>query len=608
MMRRMVRLLTVMLIMSFLLSQLPMMSYAAANSNNGGQRVIVSMGDSYSSGEGVEPFYGQEKNEKEKAYDPDFLAHRSTNSWPGRLKLSGVSGTMKDHKDDNWYFVAASGAESKHFSKSFNKPYDRGKVSNNEEVDLDPQLNVFDELKAKGLSADYVTMTIGGNDVGFGDIIASSVTEIDPFLNPTKLIDQLNTAWAKFDTTGMKKIKKAYGAVRAAAGPDTVILVVGYPRLIAENAKAQPYFSPAEIVTINSNVNLFNATLASIVSSMKDENIIFVPVDDAFDGHEAYSKNGVYINPLSLNNAQDLKDFDIKDIKHTLFSAYSMHPNGSSDPDKMCGVKVYADCVQAVIDDIEKEKKQNDQGDVSQANATTTVAQGIVMPIEKVLSASEYIDLTHCLDCCGEAGRTFTFGENRSATCETFDEMERDSTTTSYTVSGDSVVVHFDLDECTLDYTISLLPHSKMLKYSLKCEYEYDKGNIWNTTGFMIKSDDLDFDSSKMPERLDDTHWISKTIGKYDSFDDEGDLFFYIENNENVSYYDPILYGDLTVTHHTSELYATQVTDCIAQFTIQNWGFGGEFYIEEYNGKMYGYFYDNDTGDYIAEELTEADT
>ena len=43
-------------------------------------KVIVSLGDSYSSGEGIEPFYGQEEEMEVKCQNPDWLAHRSEKS------------------------------------------------------------------------------------------------------------------------------------------------------------------------------------------------------------------------------------------------------------------------------------------------------------------------------------------------------------------------------------------------------------------------------------------------------------------------------------------------------------------------------------------------
>ena len=87
-----------------------------ADEAEGSKRVIVSFGDSYSSGEGIPPFLGQkdedgkERSVKEKASNYDWMAHRSTRAWSGMLTLKGVKGTMADHHDENWLFVAASGA------------------------------------------------------------------------------------------------------------------------------------------------------------------------------------------------------------------------------------------------------------------------------------------------------------------------------------------------------------------------------------------------------------------------------------------------------------------------------------------------------------------
>ena len=50
--------------------------------------VIVSLGDSYSSGEGNEPFYKQDKPVMDKIHEPDWLAHRSQIAWSGLLTYS----------------------------------------------------------------------------------------------------------------------------------------------------------------------------------------------------------------------------------------------------------------------------------------------------------------------------------------------------------------------------------------------------------------------------------------------------------------------------------------------------------------------------------------
>lgn len=60
----------------FLLMMLPQSALTAAASSD--PMIVVSLGDSYSAGEGIEPFYGQSLPLSQKVCDHDWLAHRST--------------------------------------------------------------------------------------------------------------------------------------------------------------------------------------------------------------------------------------------------------------------------------------------------------------------------------------------------------------------------------------------------------------------------------------------------------------------------------------------------------------------------------------------------
>ena len=143
--------------------------------------IMVSLGDSYSSGEGIEDFYGQDKALLDKVKDNDWLAHRSENSWPSLLEVPGIDGTMADYRvplgststaSCRWYFAAASGAKTKHLNKKQEKSYNLPGGLQDSPA-LPPQLDVFKDIKD---DVDYVTLTIGGNDVGFSDVIKSCAT------------------------------------------------------------------------------------------------------------------------------------------------------------------------------------------------------------------------------------------------------------------------------------------------------------------------------------------------------------------------------------------------------------------------------------------------
>ena len=105
-----------------------------------GKKIVVSLGDSYSSGEGIEPFFGQDKDSAEKVEDEDWLAHRSKKAWSSLLKIDG----QKMTKDDNWFFVAASGAEVENLTDTFTKSYNYDGLSGSKA--LVPQFDVFEEV------------------------------------------------------------------------------------------------------------------------------------------------------------------------------------------------------------------------------------------------------------------------------------------------------------------------------------------------------------------------------------------------------------------------------------------------------------------------------
>jgi lysophospholipase L1-like esterase len=160
---------------------------------------LVSLGDSYSSGEGAGPF------------DPgtDSLldrCHRSANAWP---RLLGVP--RADH-------LACSGATTAHFfrGKTIGRPDNVG------------QLARLRAIAAQG-PIDRVVVTIGGNDLGFKSIVrtcflGSCLQHIDDVELPL-LRDAVRPA-----------VTKALRATRTASGGADVVLV-GYPDVVAPVAR-----------------------------------------------------------------------------------------------------------------------------------------------------------------------------------------------------------------------------------------------------------------------------------------------------------------------------------------------------------------------------------
>ena len=316
--------------------------------------IVVSLGDSNSAGEGIEPFYGQGLAVKEKGSNKDWLAHRSEKSWPGQLTVPGLEGTLSDHKGNNWFFAAASGAVTADLNREQEKKYNKGRYKG--KPSLPSQLSVFQKIGNR--QVDYVTLTFGGNDVEFSGLVKELMINygsngffyrIPDYLDINGLSKRLNDTWERFGKETKYHLRDAYVNIRREAGAEAEIIVAGYPKLFEENLYGDELWKEKAGI-VNANVSRFNRALREIVASCQRSGmkIHFVSVEEAFEGHGAYAQES-YINGIMKTQFEDLDDWQLPPV-----SQYSIHPNEE-------GARAYASCVQECIDQIEEEKAQRGQ-------------------------------------------------------------------------------------------------------------------------------------------------------------------------------------------------------------------------------------------------------
>lgn len=175
-------------------------------------RNVLVLGDSYSSGEGAgdqgRPYFA---NQNQAAG-----CHRTKNQYAGWLFSA-----------DQVTVLACSGAEGRNL-------YDQGQHGEKSQLD---QLRL---LLATGYQPDAVFLSIGGNDIGFGDIVKSCATE--PFsvctarLGPSAVQQEtagLVEAVPQVLKKSLEEVKQAFEDMGVSTMPP--VLVLPYPKLFAKD-------------------------------------------------------------------------------------------------------------------------------------------------------------------------------------------------------------------------------------------------------------------------------------------------------------------------------------------------------------------------------------
>lgn len=147
------------------------------------------------------------------------------------------------------------------------------------------------QLSALGTTTSYVSISVGGNDAGFADVL-TECAQPGWMSNCNKAID---AAQAYINNTLPGALSTLYTAIRSRASAAKVV-VVGYPRIfMGEDCNAFTWFSPAEETRLNATADLLNTKLASAASA---KGFSFANPTSRFTGH-AVCDNPEWLNGLS---------------------------------------------------------------------------------------------------------------------------------------------------------------------------------------------------------------------------------------------------------------------------------------------------------------------
>ncbi|HET6508955.1 MAG TPA: SGNH/GDSL hydrolase family protein [Baekduia sp.] len=203
----------------------------------------VALGDSYSAGTGT------------RDYSLNSGCNRGPYAYPALIKA--------DRPNTNLTFVACSGAKTTD-------------VLNNQVQSLSTSTNI-------------VTITIGGNDAGFSNVITqcalplvscnSDITNANNYISNT-LPGQLNSVYSQIKTRA----------------PNATVVVLGYPRLfMGVDCNAGTFFSTDEMTKLNATADLLKSVTAARAAAY---GFTFKDAIPSFTGH-AVCSSSEWLNGLS---------------------------------------------------------------------------------------------------------------------------------------------------------------------------------------------------------------------------------------------------------------------------------------------------------------------
>src|SRR6476469_4103483 len=140
------------------------------------------------------------------------------------------------------------------------------------------------QLSALTAAPNYVSISVGGNDAGFADVLTECAQP-----------GWMSNCDGAINTTLPSRLSTLYSGIRSRS-PYAKVVVVGYPRIFnGEDCNAFTWFSPAEESRLNQTADLLNSRLAAAASAA---GFSFANPTSRFVGH-AVCDADEWINGLS---------------------------------------------------------------------------------------------------------------------------------------------------------------------------------------------------------------------------------------------------------------------------------------------------------------------
>jgi lysophospholipase L1-like esterase len=235
----------------------------------GGERLLA-LGDSFSSGQGAGSYEHGSTGRGNTCF-------RSRDAWPQVLAETVGATPLAS--------LACSGATI------------RGLTRDRADGEVERRTSQISRISS---NPTIVTVTVGGNDVGFADVLSECVLGAD--CTTSYRAPSGGTLEDEIAAVG-RRLPSVYRAIRGAA-PGARVIVAGYPRILPEalpsqagNCAAWRQITEAEVRFLNAATRSLNT---AIERAARAAGVEFVDVSEAFDGRELRCTGPTYMNRLRL--------------------------------------------------------------------------------------------------------------------------------------------------------------------------------------------------------------------------------------------------------------------------------------------------------------------
>lgn len=333
----------------------------------------LALGDSYSSGEGdtiINPatnakYYRDytDQEEDKKRGIPREKCHVSTRSYPyvlaSFMKLPSTS----------WSSVACSGA----VTGDMNGKNEGYLGQNRGTPDLTPRLKGYESRYLKDAALNElipgrnqqiefvkkykptaITLTGGGNDVGFAEVVNTCVNPYKErastcsYVNDKQMVATLGGTIERSYT----KLISLYQDLYAASGNTAKIYVLGYPLFVNPDApdsqcQANVRLNKAERQMVQAGVTYMNDV---IEAAAKSAGIKYIDVENSLEGHRLCDKGDKYMTGIAWWSRSEIQEsFHPNALAHGAMALSIMKQlNGATPTDyQMCPVSVATICPDA---------------------------------------------------------------------------------------------------------------------------------------------------------------------------------------------------------------------------------------------------------------------